>query len=371
MNARTEILKKFVLFFLAIILFLYAIIVAKNFLYPIAFGVLLAYLLFPIANFLERNRIPRILSILISIIFAIAVLYGIFTVIYNQITKMAGDAQALKATAFANIDIIKGFIESTFGIEASKLERFLNKSITNLFSSKGSIAEAFTATTGTLVKIGLMPVYIFLFLYYRTKFAKFILQLVPESKKFLTLHILREVSHVATRYMGGMFIVVLILCIINSTGLMIIGLEYAIVLGIISAFCNFIPYFGTLIGALFPLLYSLLLTDDPTLALKVIFMFFLVQFTENNILTPNIVGENLKLSPFFIILGLVAGATVWGIPGMLVAVPTLAIFKIICENVDALKPYSYLLGMQGTQKHSISKQNIIKKYRKIRNLFKK
>jgi len=371
MNSRIEILKKFVLFFLAIILFLYAIIVAKNFLYPIAFGVLLSYLLFPIANFLERNRIPRILSILISIIFAIGIIYGIFTILYSQITKMAGDAQQLRATAFANIENIKAFIESTFGIKASKLERFLNNTITNLFSSQGGISQAFSTTTGTILKIGIMPVYIFLFLYYRTKFAKFILKLVPENKKILTLDILREVSHVATRYMGGMFIVVLILCILNSTGLMIIGLEHAIVLGIISAFCNFIPYFGTLIGASFPLLYSLLLTENPTLALKVIFVFFLVQFTENNILTPNIVGENLKLSPFFIILGLVAGATVWGIPGMLVAVPTLAIFKIICENVDALKPYSYLLGMQGTQKHSISKQNILKKYRQFRNLFKK
>jgi predicted PurR-regulated permease PerM len=156
--------------------------------------------------------------------------------------------------------------------------------------------------------------------------------------------------------------------VLNSLGLIIIGVKYPILLGIISAFFNFIPYFGTLMGGAVPLLFVLLTTTDPMYyTLKVIILFAIIQFTENNILTPNIVGSNVNINPFFIITGLVFGGMVWGIPGMLLIVPFLAIARIIFSHLDQWKPLSFLLGPKGTTQHSISIQNIREQFRKKKN----
>ncbi len=227
--------------------------------------------------------------------------------------------------------------------------------------------KAFTATTGTLFRLGILPVFIFMFLYYRTKFAWFIMKIVPREKQMLTLNVLREASKVASRYMGGIFTVVFVLCIINSLGLYLVGIRYAITLGVIAAIFNFIPYFGTIIGYSVPFVFALLTGDSAEPAFKVLLVFLVVQFTENNILTPNIVGNYVKINPFMIILGVIAGGMVWGLAGMFVVIPFLAILRIISEHVPALHPYVYLLGTGGTRRHAITGENIRKFLNRVRN----
>ena len=350
---------------LSIILFLYGMIVARDFLYPIFFGVLLAYLLYPFANSLEKFGIPRILANIISILLAILILGMGFLFIYNQLDRMIGDLPELRNKAVRNVETLLGNFKRFSNLEAGTIEEFLKDNVRYLFdTSTMAFNNLFTATTGTLFKIGIMPVYVFLFLFYRTKFAYFILKLTREENKRKIIKILRDVSKVASNYMGGVLVVVGVLCVINSTGLYIIGIKYAIALGIISAIFNFIPYFGTLLGGAVPLLFTLLVGEDPTDAFKVIALFALVQFTENNILTPNIVGNHVKINPFFIIIGLVAAAMVWGIPGMLVIVPSLAVLKIIFENIPEYRPIAFLLGMEGTSKHAITLANIKRFWRR-------
>ncbi len=359
MSKKYPFLMRYVIFLAAVMLTIYAVIIAKGFLYPVAFGILLAYLLFPVANYLEKHHFPRILSILISIILAIAVLGGGIYFIYTQVGRLVSDFPALKKQALQNIELLQHTIGNAFGVEDKSLETLLKNWVTGFFEGGSMLFNTiFSATTGTLLKIGLMPVYIFLFLYYRTKFAYFILKIVPEKKEFVTVHILRDISTVATRYMGGVIIVVSILCILNSFGLYIAGMHYPVIFGVISALFNFIPYFGTLMGGAVPLLFALLTGESLSLPFRVILVFIVIQFIENNILTPNIVGGSLKINPFFIIFSLIIGATIWGIPGMLVIVPFLAMAKIIFKNIEALQPYSYLLGTRGTRRHAISIQNI-------------
>lgn len=351
----------FLLFFT---LFIYGVIVARDFLYPIAFGFLLAYLLYPIANFLEMHRVPRILTILISIILAIVVIGGIFTFFYEQLTHLLDDFATLKRKALRNIESLQTSLQNLLNVEATQIESFLKRQISNFFDTGGAkIGELFSATTGTIFGIAILPVYIFLFLYYRTKFAYFILKMVPNKDKQTAINILRDISTIATNYMGGVAIVVLILCGLNSLGLTIIGVPYPLFFGIASAFFNFIPYFGTLMGGAVPLLFVLFTSATPGPdAIRVVILFMIIQFTENNILTPNIVGGNVKINPFFIIIGLVLGATIWGIPGMLVIVPTMAIVRIILSHTERYKPLAFLLGPGGTKKHSLT-------FGKIKHLF--
>ncbi|MDZ7739962.1 MAG: AI-2E family transporter [Bacteroidales bacterium] len=355
---------KMALFLLIIILLIYGVIEAKNLLFPITFGVLFAYLLLPVATFLESNGIPRILANLMVILLVLVVFGLIFFLFYQRMALMFENLDSLKESANKNIESFQQKIQSLIGLSDNRFEDFLKSQVNRLFSSEGSgIGQVFSSATGAVFSLLILPVYVFLFLYYRTKFAYFILNIVKKKDKPVAIKILRDISTVAERYMGGVFIVVLILCIINSTGLLIIGVEYAILLGIISAFFNFIPYFGTIMGGAVPLIFVLLADSDPlNTGLKVLILFIIIQFIENNILTPNIVGGNVNINPFFIIIGLVVGSMVWGIPGMLVIVPFLAITRIIFTNIESLNHYAFLLGPGGTQKHSIN-------FKKIRNKF--
>ncbi len=352
---------------LSIILFLYGIIAVRNFLYPIAFGFLLAYLLFPIVNFLEKKGVPRILANLISILSVLSIITSLVLFASNKISTLGEDISRLIERGTKNISASLANIGNYFGFEPTQTKEIIQQQSSRILESGGEyLQDIFSATTSTAVAFGLLPVYIFLFLYYRTKFAYFLLKIVPHNRKPEMVKILREISTVAARYMGGVIVVVMILSILNSLGLFIIGMRYAIPLGIMSAIMNFIPYFGTLLGGLIPLLFALVVENDPVLVFRVIILFIIIQFTENNILTPNIVGSNVKINPFFIITGLVAASMVWGIPGMLLIVPFLAILRIVFSHIDSMKPYAYLLGQEGTSKHAINLKNIKNKIKFLR-----
>jgi len=351
------------LFLIILTLGIYGVVQAKNFLYPLAFGTLFSYLLFPPVNFLEKKGLPRILAILIVILAALLIIAVIFFLFYRQLQGLLENFDSLKETAGKNIELLQHQISNWFGIKDQGLDSFLKQQIDQFSGGElQGVGKAFTATTGTVFRIVILPIYVFLLLYYRTKFAYFILKLVKNDFKATAVQILRDISNVAARYMGGVTIVVLILATINSAGLAIIGVEYAILLGIVSALFNYIPYFGTLMGGAVPLLFVLLSTSDPGYyGLRVALFFLVVQFTENYILTPNIVGGNVRINPLVIIVGLVAGGMLWGIPGLLVIIPFLAILKIIFMHIPSLKPYAYLLGIKGTRKHSIQVGSLLRK----------
>ena len=358
-------------YLLAVILFFYAITSARGFLYPIVLGVLFGYLLYPITSFLEKHNIPRIPASLISIILFLLLISGILIIIYKQSGSFVNDFPRFRAKALQNIDNLENVLEKKFDISDIGLVEFIRVRVRYLFETGSNVInKIFTSTAGTLFRIGILPVYIFLFLFYRTKLAIFIFQIVPKDQKRTAIKVLKQFSHVVPRYMGGVTAVVLILAFLNSIGLLIVGIDYAIIFGIVSALCNFIPYFGTLIGGSIPFVFALLTGDTPMLAFRVLILYGIIQFTENNILTPNIVGNNLRLNPMVIIIGIIAGGLVWGIPGMFAIVPLMAMFNILSENVQGLKPYSFLLGTKGARKHAITIKNIKNFYKQLKYKYK-
>ena len=349
----------YVLVLIAVLLTVYLLVVARGFLYPIVIATLLGYLLYPVVNFLEKKRVPRVFAIFITIVFFLLVLVGIGWFVVEQIQVIMRDIPALKKQAIENMNYISSMLTSITPYTESDLKSFLREGIVAFFRLGNEVFNTFlSSTTTAIIKLGLMPVYIFLFLYYRTKFANFLLKIIPREKKMILLRVLREIATLMPRYMFGITIVVMILMVINSLGLYLIGVEYPVTFGILSAICNFIPYFGTLLGGLIPLLFTLIAGAVPIDPIKVIILYFIIQFIENNILTPNIVGHNVNVSPLFIILGLIAAAIVWGLPGMLVIVPILAAFHIICKNVERFEPLAYLLGPKGTRRYTLNFRNI-------------
>ena len=327
----------------------------KNYLAPLTLGVLFAYLLFPLASFFESHRLPRIFANILSIIIGLSVIYGIAFFIYKQFGVFLEDIPMMKERASGNIRTIFKSIENFFGIETGEIKPKVNQLVQDILSNSGQdYKSTFGATFHTLFTIFIMPVYIFFLLYYRDKFKEVILMLVPSNKHAVADRIINDINRLTIQYMTGIFIVVSILVVLNSVGFIIIGLDYAILLGSIAAIMNFIPYYGTIIGYAFPLLFSVFIMESPVYAVLVVLQFIVIQFTENNILTPNIVGSQVNINPFMIILAITLGGFVWGLTGMFVAVPIVAALRVLGENIEDMAPLGYLLGKGGTEEHSVS-----------------
>lgn len=168
--------------------------------------------------------------------------------------------------------------------------------------------------------------------------------LVKSRNGKLTEKLLQQISKVTIKYVSGVITVVAILAISHSIALSIIGVKYAIILALLAASLSIIPYFGTMVSLLVPLLFAAITQDNPYVLLFIVLYFWAIIIIDHNILTPTIVGGNVSLNPFITILGIIIAGTIWQIAGMIVIVPTLAVVKIICDNVEKLKPWGYLLG---------------------------
>ncbi|MGM0546022.1 MAG: AI-2E family transporter [Bacteroidota bacterium] len=325
------------------------LIITKQLLVPLALAVLFAYLLYPVAQRLEQNNIPRIATNFILIIGSIAIVSGAAYGIILLITAFTDNLPAIKEQVDQNITQFRWALGSTFGVTAEQLDSIVD----SIRGSGEYITEFFTGTANTILTMGLIPVYTFLLLFYRDKFRTFVQMLVPKKQQDTAQKIIDQAADIVPSYLKGLFIVFLILIGLNSFGFYLIGIKYALLVGIIAAVFNLIPYLGTVIGYGVAFLF-VLATQSPTLALGVVVQFFIVQFIENNILTPNITGSYVQINPLVTILSLIAGGMVWGLPGMFMVIPYLAILKIVCENVDELKPIGYLLGTRGTEEHSLT-----------------
>jgi predicted PurR-regulated permease PerM len=332
---------------------IYFVIVARNILVPITFSMLLAYLLYPVVWRIERAGVHRVPSILMIILLTLAFFVAIGFFFAVQVSNIQIDLSEIKQKLIDQTGSPEQKIEERFGVNMRTMEYYIDNIFNSLFT--GEQTNIFSTTANTIFQILILPVFTFFLLFYRTKIAYFVFRLVGRKRKKKAVRILRDISTVTTKYLGGLILVVMILAVLNSTGLIIIGIPHAIVLGVASAILNLIPYFGTLLGALVPIFYVLIAMDDPlSTALKVVFLFIIVQFLENNIITPNIVGGNVRLNALTVIIGLLFGNLIWGVAGMLVVIPIIAILKIIMSNIEILKPFAYLLSSRGLEKHRIN-----------------
>ena len=333
----------------------------KFYLRPIVLGVLFAYFLFPVANFFEKKGVPRILANIISILMGLGLVYGVGLFLYKEVTLFITDVPDMKHQASLNIHNIFSSIELMLGIESGDLINAVSSFIESALSNSAELFHsAFGTTFNTLFTIFIMPVYVFFLLFYRTKFRNFLLMLIPSENHIKAEKIINEVNDVVIHYITGVFFVVVILVVINSLGFLIIGLRYAILLGAIAAVMNFIPYYGTIIGYAFPLFIAVFTMDSPKYMLLVLAQFIIVQFTENNILTPNIVGSHVNINPFMIILAITFGGFLWGLPGMFIAVPFVAVIRVLSDNIERLKPLGFLLGQVGAEEHAVTIEKIKK-----------
>lgn len=332
-----------------------ALIITKTLLVPLFFSILLAYLLYPAAKRLEKRGFSRILTNFVLIITTAVVIVGSVYGMALLVATFTSDLPEIQEQFRQNLSRFQRSIGSLIGVAENQQDAMIK----NAVGSTGQYLKTFfTATANSLLAVGLVPVYTFLLLFYRDKFKKFINLMVPSDQQGIAESIINQASEVVPSYMKGLIIVCVILMGLNTLGFYLVGVQYAMLFGIIAAVFNLIPYLGTVLGYGIVFIF-VLATQSAGVALAVVGQFFVVQFLENNILTPNITGSYVQINPLVIIFSLIGGGMIWGLPGMFMVIPYLAMLKIVCENIDSLKPIGYLLGTRGTERHTI-KLNFLK-----------
>jgi putative heme transporter len=312
---------------------------------PLAFAALLSMLLNPVIQRLELWRMGRLMSIVLALSIIIILLAGFITLITIQLIQFSDSlpeiADKLKSTSYDGIH----FIERITGITEARLTEYLNNGLETLFETSGKFLSSFAeATKGTLIFLGLLPIFIFLMLYYKEMYQTFLEKTFVKSRNSDIDIILKRVQRVTQNYLVGVFTVIGIMAVLNTIGLLIIGLDYAIFFAVFASFLAIIPFVGSILGMLPAVIYAFLFGDSLLLTVLVIIVFTAVQLIESSFITPRIIGSKVSINPFVAIVVLLIGGEIWGIAGMILFIPLIGILRVGFSQVQELKPYGYLLG---------------------------
>ncbi len=337
--------QKLSLTLLAIVTIAFIIYVGQDIIVPLAFAVLISILLLPIADFLERKGVGRVISNIICILLAMLFVSGIVYFLSSQISSFLQDLPSIKKHLADHLKTVQEWAGKTFNLTSTEQTDFIDNAADKLKTSgSGMIGNTVLTLTQSLLLLVLLPVYIFLVLYYRDMIRKFLVKVFKDEHEARVMEVLRESRSIVQGYMIGLIIEMGIIATINSVGLMILGIQYAIFLGVLAAILNMIPYIGMLIASVFCVLITLTTSTEITDIIGVVAILTVVQFLDNNIIMPRVVSSKVKINALITILGVLVGGALAGISGMFLSIPTIAIIKVIFDRVDGLKPWGMLLG---------------------------
>lgn len=319
--------------------------IGQDIILPLAFSLLLSILLLPVASFLERKKLPRVLAIAIALLTGIAVIAGVLYFITTQIVSFTADIASIKSNLAVHFQNVQNWVNKSFNITQTEQNQFISKAGEKLKETGTSVAgQTFSSLSQLFSYLVLIPIYSFLLLYYRDLLKNFIVKLCTDQHKERVDEIMHHSKLVIQSYMTGLLIELFIVAAINSAGFLIIGIKYAIFLGLFAAIMNLIPYIGMLIAAVFCMLITLTNSQSMGDVIWVGAVLTAVQFIDNNIIMPNIVSSKVKINALVSILGVLAGGALAGISGMFLSIPFIAISKVIFDRVDSLKPWGMLLS---------------------------
>ena len=330
------------------------IITAKVVLIPLLFSVLLALFLNPIVNFFEKYIRNKVLAILISYITAVIPFLLIIGFFFNQSRILFSSLPSSREKLKEKMTLLMDWVDTKFKLDEESTAHWVEENFSSMVEVPVDfLGESLASTTTVMAHLVLIIVLTYFLLLYRVAFKNFFLaQVAPDQRKKLEALFLK-IRFLTKRYLMGQGIVILILGILIGTGLWAIGVPHPYFWGFLAGFLEIIPYVGTTIGVVLPFTYMLILSDTLWQPFAVVGLYILIQQIEGNLISPNVMGPSIKINPLFIILGLFVGAIMWGIPGMILALPIMAITKEILRGFDRTAPLSYLMEDGLSRKSSI------------------
>jgi len=323
----------------------YLVIEGKEVLDPLMFGLLFAILLLPVSNFFEKKlRLPRSMSSLLSILLFVGFVFGIGYLVGSQISNLASDWPQLKNQVSQSVGDLQDWITSAFHVNASKQMTYINNTTKKLISSGTDVIETtFGAISSLMLFYTFIMIFTFFILFYRRLLFKFIIWVFNEDNAPIVHDIVENIQSILRQYIIGLLLEMGIVATIACTAFWIIGVKYAVLLGLIVGLFNIIPYVG-IFTALFLSGIITFATGTIKETLFVVVSVIGIHAVDSNLLLPTIVGSKVRLNALITFLGIVFGEMVWGLSGMFLSIPVMAIMKIIFDRIESLKPWGFLLG---------------------------
>ncbi|WP_025763661.1 AI-2E family transporter [Dyadobacter tibetensis] len=316
---------------------------------PLSYGLFLALLLYPLCRWMEARRLGRALAILLAMSLLVLCIGVIMFLLFRQIVALQGLWPGLKIKLLASFSDFISYLEVEFQISEKQgrqwIAQGLEKSLGSMFSVIGAILGQ---SVTSLVNLLLIPIYAYLILYYRTQFTRALTLLAPERLQGQMQTILYESVGSYVSFIKGMLTVYLIVGILNTIGLLALGIPQALLFGLIASILTFIPYVGIMIASLLPIAISWSLYDSIWAPLGVIGIYSFVQYLEANLIFPWAVGQRVNLNTLATLVVIVAGGIIWGASGMILFVPFAAIFRLVAEKIEGAEA---LLLLMGERKH--------------------
>lgn len=320
------------------------IYLGNDILFPIILAFIFGVLIRPIDAFFQRKwNFPKLLSVIVTVAIAVIVFAGIMLLLGFQLKEFFSDLPTLEKNMMKVIHDIADWISKTFDISNVKQEKIVKEN----FMKGGNMVsmENFGSITGALVNFILVPLYLFLFLFYRELLLGFLMKLVPAKSTEKMQIIVNDIKVIIRMYILGLLLEIAVVAALTTLGLWLIGVKYALFLGLLVALLNLIPYVGILVANALSCLISL--SNNPDIqqsVLGVIAVIGAVQLIDNNILLPRIVGSKVRINALASIICVIVGGSLAGVPGMFLAIPVTAIIKVVFDAVPNLEPYGYILG---------------------------
>jgi predicted PurR-regulated permease PerM len=332
-------------FFIGLIAFFAILYITRSIIVPLVFAIIISIVLHPVINFLVRIRINRVVAISMTIFATFVVIVALGGFVISQISRFSERLPDLVDNFTKVLNQAISWISGNFEIRPQKIHAWISKTQGELINTgSAAIGQTLVLLGNGLVILFLLPVYIFLILFYQPILIEFIHRLFGDDDQVRVGQIVSQIKTVIQRYLIGLVIEAGIMAALNTTALLILGIQYAILLGLISAVLNAIPYIGGLVGVALPMMIALATKSSGWYAIYVLIAFYIIQLIDNNFIVPKIVASKVKINALFSIIVVLAGNALWGIAGMFLSIPLLAIIKVIFDQIESLKPWGFLLG---------------------------
>ena len=332
---------------------------AAPFLIPLTLAAVLSMVFIRLCNFIESKGIGRGYAALICILLFVFSMGLIILLLSIQLGSLAENLDGMEKRIVGMLESLKSWINETIGIKKAQQQKAIEEGTKD--KSSGMILAFAAGLMGVLINTILVLVYMFLFLSMRGHIKKFILQLVPKKENADTSEVIHKTGKVSQKYLSGLAAMIGVLWVMYGIGFSVVGVENALFFAVLCGLLEIVPFIGNLTGTGLTVLAVMAQGGDGKMVVGVLITYFSVQFIQTYILEPIIVGEQVNINPLFTIMAIVLGELVWGVAGMILAVPLLGMAKIICDSYPHLQPYGFLIGPENPKKPKTTIVDYIKK----------
>jgi len=318
-----------------------ALYFTPGFLIPLCIAGILATLFIPMCKWLEKKKVPKVIAVISCLLVLLVVIAGVGALLTWQINELTNEFSLLSEKIIEIVSRIQRYIFTNFGITLQKQSELLGK---EELSITGVVQVLAGSLASILTNFILVLAYIFLFLYFRSHLRNFILKLIPPAQQTEIKKMLSSITNVSQQYLLGLTKMIVCLWIMYGIGFSLVGVKNALFFAILCGLLEIVPFIGNLTGTTLTVLVAIVQGAGLPLVVSIIGVYMLVQLIQEWILSPIILGPQVKINAFTTIIALVLGELIWGIAGIFLAIPLVGMFKIVCDHIEALKPYGFLIG---------------------------